>query len=89
VRDANIMQLARQRGFEIREYVRFLDVCTRDHMTCQICHELVDLTLDSATHPMSATLDHLEPIHAMEFVRLAHRTCNDNTRPIWSQTRRN
>lgn len=50
--------------------------------TCHICRQPIDETLP-ATHPMSWTLDHLDPraTHGtqtpnIERVRPAHRSCN-------------
>lgn len=52
----------------------------RDNYTCQLCHLPVDPDLP-ASHPMSATLDHIVPLanggwHAEDNVQLAHLICN-------------
>ena len=58
-------------------------IYVRDNWVCQICRKPVDRTLDHATDPMGATLDHItpqslsdEPDHSPSNLRLAHRVCN-------------
>jgi|SRR5215469_225442 len=73
-----LREYARKCGYELVEDVDFDVVYERDHGTCQICNEPVDLGIPKrAGEPMSATIDHTEPIHSYDTVRLAHRICNE------------
>ncbi len=56
------------------------DIFERDGWVCQICHELVDETMDGHK-PLGPTLDHIIPVsrggtHTWDNVQLAHRRCN-------------
>lgn len=67
--------------FKVTDIVRHA-IYKRDHYTCKLCHDPIDLTLHH-NDPMSATLDHivpqswtLIPDHRPQNLRTAHRRCN-------------
>lgn len=73
--------MTRSKGRTGRPWRRLARRTLRDNPVCWLCGQLIDLTLP-ATHPMSGTADHVQPLSRGGAerdpgnLRPAHRRCN-------------
>ena len=61
----------------------------RDGDDCQLCHQLIDFSLNPGTDPWAASRDHIKPRAAgggdtLINSRLAHSICNGRRGSVWN-----